>query len=117
MPQPLFQAKQHGLLIPGLGVDDAIGMQTGAGERRGEQVARPQAPQDRARHEGEDAGGEQHCGGAISGTTPRSGRPACSMRAVRARKSSRTRSFACAMFLRTAGETVCSHSVLSGRRE
>ncbi len=32
MPQPLFQAEQHGLLVAGLGVDDAIGMQTGAGE-------------------------------------------------------------------------------------
>jgi hypothetical protein len=67
MPQPLFQAEQDGRLIAGLGVDDAIGMQAGAGERRGEQAARAQAPQDRARHAGEDTSGEQHRGGAMNG--------------------------------------------------
>ena len=73
MPQPLFQAEQHGRLVAGLGVDDAIGMQTGGGERRGEQVARPQAPQDRARHAGEDAGGEQHRCGAMNGANAAAG--------------------------------------------
>lgn len=73
MPQPLFQAEQHGRLVAGLGVDDAIGMQAGAGERRGEQVARAQAPQDRARHAGKDASGEQHRGGAMNGANAAAG--------------------------------------------
>lgn len=66
MPKPLFQAEQNRLLVTDLGKDDAIWMQTDAGERGGEQVARPQAPQDRARHPGEDASSEQRRGGAVN---------------------------------------------------
>ena len=39
MPQPLFQAEQHGRLVAGLGVDDAIGMQTGDELRFGDCTA------------------------------------------------------------------------------
>lgn len=59
MPQPLFQAKQHRLLIQGLGVDDAVGMESRSRERRCEQVARAEAPEDGALHPGEHAGDEK----------------------------------------------------------
>lgn len=59
MAQPLLHRGQNVGLARGLGIDDAIGMQSGRGERRREQIPAPQAPQDRAVQAGENAGREE----------------------------------------------------------
>lgn len=65
MPQSLFEAQQDRPLVAAGGIDHAVGMQPGTGERGSEQVTRAQAPQDRAVEAREHAGDKQHGFGAM----------------------------------------------------
>ena len=59
MAQTFFHAEQYRPLVASFGEDDAIGMQPDAGERRREQVAGTQTPQDGAVEAGQYAGDEE----------------------------------------------------------
>jgi hypothetical protein len=57
--QALLDQQGQRLLVRRLGVDDPVWVQADLGERRGEQVRRPEAPEHRPRHPGQDSRDEQ----------------------------------------------------------
>lgn len=59
MAQPFFHRRQHVGIFPGLAIDDAVRMQADPRQRRREQIAAMQAPDDRPWQAGKDAGREQ----------------------------------------------------------
>lgn len=70
MPQGLLHGGQDLAVLPGLDVDDPVGIEPDGGERRREQVAPPQAPEHRAAPAGEDAGREQGRGRRMLAVDP-----------------------------------------------
>ncbi len=70
MPQPLFEAKQHGLFVIGFGIDDAVGIKPRAKKRRGKEIAGPQTPQHRTLKAGDYTGRKEHGGRAMHRTSP-----------------------------------------------
>jgi len=48
MAQTLLEASEHHFLVTALGIDHPVGMEAGTGERRGEEIAVLEAPEDGA---------------------------------------------------------------------
>jgi hypothetical protein len=63
--QPFFHRRQHVPVFPGLAVDDAVGVQSDAGESGGEEIASAQAPENGTRQPREDSGGENAGNGSV----------------------------------------------------
>src|SRR4051812_18768584 len=57
--QTFFHCRKHIAVVPGLAVDDAVGVQTDARERGGEEIAPAQTPEHRPRDAREYAGREK----------------------------------------------------------
>jgi len=70
VPKPLLGGGQNLSLPVGLGIDDAIGMQAHGCESRCEEIAAPDAPQNRAFVAGQDAGDEQRRHGGMLARSP-----------------------------------------------
>ena len=70
VPKPLFGGGQNLRLAMCLGIDDAIGMQAHGCESRGEEIAAPDAPQNRAFVARQDAGNEQRRRGRMLARSP-----------------------------------------------
>jgi len=70
VPKPLLGGGQNLRLAMCLGIDDAIRMQTHGCESRGEQIATPDAPQNRAFVARQDAGNEQRRRGRMLARSP-----------------------------------------------
>ncbi len=64
--KPLFDQRQQIAVIPRLGVDDTLGLQTGLVEPRREQVTRPHHPKHGGACPRRDARGEEHCRRVVS---------------------------------------------------
>ncbi len=69
--QAFFDKRQDITVMGGLDIDDAIRMQTGPQQARGEEVAPGQAPENRSLEPGRDAGGEQGGGSGKLGSRSR----------------------------------------------
>ena len=65
MPQAFLETGEDRLLVAALGIDDAVGVQAGLGDRRREQVTLVHAPQHGSIKPGHDPGGEQGGGRAV----------------------------------------------------
>ena len=72
MAQAFLHAGQKALLVAGLDIDDAIGMETGLLEGRCEEVLAGDAPEHAAARPGCDPGDEMRGSGAIDGAVPAS---------------------------------------------
>ena len=59
MAQALLHGLQHGARLASLDVDDAVRVQTGSGQTRGEQIRSFRDPEDRASVAGQNAGNKQ----------------------------------------------------------
>ena len=59
MPQRLLHGGQNLGILPGLDIDDPVGVEPDGGEGRGEKVAAAEAPEDDAAHPCEEAPDEQ----------------------------------------------------------
>jgi len=70
VPKPLFGGGQNLRLAMCLGIDDAIGMQAHGCESRCEEIAAPDAPQNRAFVARQDAGNEQRRHGRMLARSP-----------------------------------------------
>ncbi len=69
--QAFFDEGQDITVMGGLDIDDAIRMQTGPQQARGEEVAPGQAPENRPFEPGRDTGGEQGGGAGKLGSQSR----------------------------------------------
>ena len=71
--KPFLETGEHGLLIAGLDIDDAVGQETGLGEGGREEILPRDAPQHLAPCARGDAGGEQRRGRAVDGAIAAAG--------------------------------------------
>lgn len=73
MTKALLGSEQNSLLITGLDINDAVGMESNTGKGRSEEVARREAPQNRALQARQDSSGEQGRRGPMHGAQPPAG--------------------------------------------
>ncbi len=73
MAKTFLEAGHEGLLVAGLDIDDAVRLQPGVAERRGEQVRPRDTPEHRAGQASDDPGREQRGGRAAYGVVAAAG--------------------------------------------
>jgi hypothetical protein len=61
LAQAFFHGGEDFGVLPGLAIDDSVGMKSDPGEGGRKKIAAMQAPEDRACEAGEDSCGEQRC--------------------------------------------------------